>query len=40
MDLLPRYSLHRILPNRLMPLSRWSPSTEVYGYQNVIAMPS
>jgi FkbM family methyltransferase len=40
MDLLPGYSLHRILPNRLMPLSRWSPSTEVYRYQNIIAMPS
>jgi hypothetical protein len=40
MDLLPGYSLHRILPNRLMPLSKWSPSTEVYRYQNIIAMPS
>jgi FkbM family methyltransferase len=40
MDLLSGYSLHRILPNRLMPLSRWSPSTEVYRYQNIIATPS
>jgi FkbM family methyltransferase len=40
MDLLPGYSLHRILPNRLMPLSRWSPSTEIYRYQNIIARPA
>jgi FkbM family methyltransferase len=40
MDLLPGYRFHRILPSRLMPLSRWAPSTEVYRYQNIVAMPS
>jgi FkbM family methyltransferase len=38
MDLLSGYKLFRIMPNRLMQLSRWAPSTEVYRYQNIVAM--
>jgi len=36
-DLLRGYRLYRILPNRLMPLNKWAPSTEVFRYQNIIA---
>lgn len=37
MELLPGYHFYRVLPNRLMRLDKWSPSTEVFRSQTIIA---
>ena len=37
--MLPNHTLHRLLPNGLLPLANYSPFFgEVFGYQNIVAL--
>ena len=38
--LLPDYSLYRLLPRDLLPLSNDIHCTEIFAYQNIVALPS
>lgn len=40
-DLLPNHTFYRLMPNGMFPLGLYRPVThEVFGFQNVIALPS
>lgn len=38
--LLPTHRLHRLLPHGLLPLGTRSVATEIFAYQNIVAVPN
>ena len=38
--LLPGHRLHRLLPRGLLPLAKRSVATEIFAYQNILAVPT